>query len=107
MRKYLFLAVTLAAPLMLFAQGNVGIGTTNPKARLHVADSSVVFSAEGAALASPGKPPVEGEGRRMMWYADKGAFRVGYVSYDQWDKGKVGIYSFASGYRSVASGAKD
>ena len=46
--------------------GNVGIGTTAPVAKLHVADSSVVFNANGYAPSSPGNPPVSGQGRRVM-----------------------------------------
>ena len=83
---------------------NVGIGTILPKARLHVTDSSVVFSATGLALAKPGNPPLSGDGRRMMWYADKGAFRVGYALGNVWDKIQVGNYSFVAGYVSIASG---
>ena len=83
--------------------GNVGIGTTLPKARLHVADSSVVFTAEGIAASVPGTPPVSGTGRRMMWYTDKAAFRVGYAGLTEWDKDYVGNYSFATGYSSIAS----
>ena len=64
--------------LAVFSQ-NVGIGTTTPSARLHVADSSVVFSAVGDLSNIPGNPPIQGAGRRMMWYADKAAFRVGYT----------------------------
>ncbi|CAN5406332.1 hypothetical protein BH10BAC3_BH10BAC3_39660 [soil metagenome] len=92
-----FLSSTAAAQ-------NVGIGTSKPKARLHVTDSSVVFSATGIAPANPSNPPISGEGRRMMWYADKGAFRVGYASGDNWDKAQVGNYSFAAGFGSAASG---
>ena len=83
---------------------NVGIGIATPKARLHVADSSVAFSAAGVILGSPGAPPVSGLGRRMMWYADKAAFRVGSVSGNQWDKDSIGYYSFASGQSTTASG---
>ena len=83
---------------------NVGIGTTQPNARLHVADGSVVFSATGIIPANQDDPPLSGDGRRMMWYADKGAFRVGYASADSWDKANVGNYSFAAGYGSIASG---
>jgi hypothetical protein len=83
---------------------NVGIGTTAPVARLHVADSNVVFSAIGLALPTPGNPPISGTGRRMMWYADKAAFRVGCAENTSWDKINLGYYSFASGYGSIASG---
>ena len=84
------------------AQKRVGINTLNPLAGLHVADSSVVFTAE--LPATPNFPPVSGGGNRMMWYADKAAFRVGRVSSLQWDKDSVGYYSFASGLNSKAKG---
>ncbi len=84
--------------------GNVGIGTTTPLARLHVYDSSVVFTGPVTLPATPGNPPVSGTGTRLMWYADKGAFRAGSVSSTQWDKDNIGIHSFASGVGSIASG---
>lgn len=83
---------------------NVGIGTTIPLARLHVTDSSILFSAAGIASATPGNPPISGGGRRMMWYADKAAFRAGYIQGFEWDKDSIGIYSFATGYNSKAQG---
>ena len=46
--------------------GNVGIGTTAPKARLHVTHSNVVFSAVDPSLAVTGNTPVSGSGARMM-----------------------------------------
>ncbi|MES2646337.1 MAG: hypothetical protein V4717_05645 [Bacteroidota bacterium] len=104
MHKSILVICSLYLSGFITAQ-NVGIGITTPKARLHVADSSVVFSATGLAMASPGNPPLSGNGRRMMWYADKGAFRVGYASGDSWDKSLVGDYSFVAGYASVASGS--
>jgi trimeric autotransporter adhesin len=82
----------------------VGIGTATPLSRLHVVDSSVLFSAVGTVTGSPSLPPQQGAGRRMMWYPDKSAFRVGYVSNTQWDKDSTGNYSFASGYSSKAKG---
>jgi Head domain of trimeric autotransporter adhesin len=87
----------------LMAQ-NVGIGTTTPLARLHVADSSVLLSATGDIPATPGNTPVSGTGRKMMWYADKAAFRTGFVNGTQWDKDSIGNYSFASGYNPKARG---
>lgn len=83
--------------------GNVGIGTITPVARLHVQDSSVVFIAADMSL-TPGNPPVQGAGRRMMWYADKVAFRAGKVEADEWDKDNIGEGSFAIGNNTIASG---
>jgi len=97
---------------------NVGIGTTNPKARLHVADSSVVFTNYLSSLpATFSPPPIEGKGIRMMWYPQKGAFRTGGVDdgtllgfdpntfpVNQWDKDNIGLFSFASGLNPKAMG---
>jgi len=95
---------TRSNALTLLRTGSMGIGTVSPQARLHVADSSVLFSAVGDVPVAPINPPVSGAGRRMMWYADKAAFRAGYVQGPQWDKDSIGKYSFATGYSSKATG---
>ncbi|MBL7727637.1 MAG: tail fiber domain-containing protein, partial [Dinghuibacter sp.] len=89
--------------LTILRNGNTGIGTVTPLARLHVTDSSVLFSAPGVA-GSNALPPVSGEGRRMMWYPPRAAFRTGYVEGTNWDKDNIGIFSFAAGYNPKASG---
>ena len=101
--KKLILLCAIISSHTLMAQ-NVGIGTTTPVARLHVTDSSVLFSAAGNLPAITGNPPISNLGRRMMWYADKAAFRAGYVDGTQWDKDSIGNYSFASGNNSKAKG---
>lgn len=83
---------------------NVGIGTALPQARLHVTDSSVVFTATGTVPPTQGNPPISGPGRRMMWYAPKAAFRAGYVSGDHWNKDSIGRYSMALGFNVKALG---
>ncbi len=102
---YKFYANSTATKGMYIAPGgNVGIGESAPLARLHVADSNVVFSAEGTVPFSAGIAPVSGAGRRMMWYADKAAFRAGYVDGTQWDTDSVGMYSMALGFNPKATG---
>lgn len=103
MKRIIVMLLFIVVHKMAMAQ-NVGIGTTTPVARLHVTDSSVLFSANGVVAATPGSPPAEGTGRRMMWYADKAAFRAGYASGNSWDKNNIGIHSFASGRNTTASG---
>jgi hypothetical protein len=85
--------------------GRVGINTTSPAAMLHVKDSSVVFSGTSSLPGSPSNPPISGGGKRMMWYADKAAFRAGVVAGTHWDKDSIGTYSFASGINNVARGS--
>ena len=83
---------------------NVGIGTTTPLARLHVTDSNVVFSADDNVSGSSFTPVPGGQGRRMLWYPSKAAFRVGYVTSTNWDKDSIGTYSFAAGRNTRAVG---
>jgi hypothetical protein len=102
MKKKLLTLCLLVATFFANAQ-NVGIGTSTPLARLHITDSSVLFSATGDIPGIPGLPPMQGAGRRMMWYPNKAAFRVGYVNGAQWDQNNIGTYSFASGFGTTAN----
>jgi hypothetical protein len=100
---------------------NVGIGTNTPLARLHVADSAVLFASPAFSFAAITQlPPVQGAGVRMMWYPQRAAFRAGVVddgsflgnppgTYDDkiWDRDSIGIYSFAAGYNAKAKGQGD
>lgn len=86
--------------------GNVGVGTLDPSARLHVMETGsgkgVLFT--GEHQATPGNPPASGAGTRLMWYPDKAAFRAGRVSGTHWDKDSIGNYSAALGYNCKATG---
>jgi hypothetical protein len=84
--------------------GNIGIGTATPLAMLHVADSNVLFTASLPLPTIANNPPASGNGNRMMWYADKAAFRAGGVDGNEWDKSNVGKFSFATGVSTTASG---
>ncbi len=85
--------------------GNIGINTSNPVARLHIADSNVVFT---GPVTLPGTttfdPALQGAGTRMLWYPQKAAFRAGNVDGVQWNKDNIGNYSFASGRNTKAIG---
>ncbi|MBC8232935.1 hypothetical protein H8E77_25615, partial [bacterium] len=82
----------------LAVNGNVGIGTTEPTAKLHLQEGSVLFS------GTTGATPTSGAGTRMMWIPDRKAFRAGEVTGTEWDAGNVGDYSFAVGLSPKASG---
>lgn len=99
--KYFLLAGFILQGFSCIAQ-NIGIGTNDPKARLHVADSSVLFT--GGTINSNAAPPVSGPGNRLMWVAPKAAFRAGRVSGGEWDTHNIGNYSFAAGFDVKATG---
>src|SRR5688500_6119970 len=108
MKSLIILLICLSIHVCIQAQiGKVGINTATPAALLHVRDSSVVFTGP-ASIPAPGDPPITGAGTRMMWYANKAAFRVGRLIGSPgstfWNKDSVGLYSVAMGYNTKASG---
>jgi hypothetical protein len=107
MKKSMILTASVVTSLYTYSQGKVGINTINPSAILHVKDSSAVFTGFNPLLneSLTGNPPISGPGSRMMWYADKAAFRAGYVDDNRWDKSLTGRYSFAAGNNAMASGS--
>ncbi len=48
--------------------------------------------------------PTSGAGHRMMFVPSLGAFRAGAVDGTQWDNSNIGLYSFAAGFDTKASG---
>jgi hypothetical protein len=95
--------------MTVLKNGNTGIGTNAPTALLHTrgtgtGQGNVVFVGK-EKYSNPGPPPVSGAGTRMMWYPDKAAFRAGNVSGTSfWDQENIGIFSFAVGSDTKASG---
>lgn len=96
---------------LLYAQ--VGIGISTPQAQLHVAQGSVIFTSSGDVASSPTSTAL-GTSRRMLWYADKAAFRVGYTtpSSTSMHIDSIGNYSASlgrnnkvKGYASFAAGS--
>jgi len=62
MAKILSVIAFVLSVVLSYSQ-NIGIGTNNPKARLHIADSSVLFSANSILPIAPHEPPVSGTGK--------------------------------------------
>ena len=105
MKKLTFLLSFLFASCLAFTQiGKVGINVTAPLAGLHVVDSSVLFSAAGDVTGPVPGIPINGAGRRLLWYPGKAALRAGYVAGTQWDYPNIGLYSVALGRNTLASG---
>jgi len=78
MKKIICTTAVLLCMKIMLAQ-NIGIGIDTPAAKLHVT-GNVVFSMPNATPGVPTEPPpVNGAGRRLMWYPEKAAFRVGYT----------------------------
>lgn len=85
------------------ATGNVGIGTSNPSALLHVDGGNALVT----GTFGSGNPIEEtGPGTRMFFNPLKAAFRAGYTTDDYWDDNNLGEYSVAMGYNAQASGQK-
>jgi hypothetical protein len=84
--------------------GDFAANKLQANAFFQVADSNVLFEAAGNIPGVQANPPQSGAGRRTLWYADKAAFRTGYVSGTNWDKANIGNYSFAAGNDVMASG---
>lgn len=50
-----------------------------------------------------GAIPATGPGMRLMWYPRRAAFRAGSVLLNAWDDAKIGNYSVAMGFNTMAS----
>ncbi len=110
LRSFNHLAALIVLLLIsLRAQAQVGIGLTQPKAFLNVAEGkTVLFGADTAGVQSQ-IPRRSWTIPKMVWFGRKGAFRAGGISNDEnnytlWDDANVGRYSFASGESTKAGG---
>ena len=62
---------------------------------------------------NPVTAPVNGAGTRLMWIPSRSAFRAGTVSdvsgngSKYWDKDSIGLFSFATGFNTIASDYPD
>ncbi len=91
--KYFFFTIALLfyASHIIAQNGEVGIGTTDPDAKLHVENGTFMVKGD------EGTTPVAGPGIRLMWIPEKRAFRAGEVLGDQWNNSSIGPRSFVGG----------
>lgn len=68
-------------------------------------DFGILSKNSSTLISNPGAIPigVNGSGTRLMWIANKSAFRVGTVTGTQWDYDSIGPWSFAAGFDTKAS----
>lgn len=104
-KELIFLLLALTVSNYFLGAQNIGIGTTIPLSRLHVEQGNVLFNGPAVLPPIPAPLLVSGTGARLMWYPDKAAFRVGYVSFNSWDSSLIGRYSFAAGKDVTAQGS--
>jgi len=103
---------------LIVDSGNVGFGTATPAAVLEVSGNLLatgagpVFNPTSLLWEPPvgAAAPVSGSGARAMWYPGKAAFRAGQIdnrdgsTADQWDDANTGLFSFAAGRNTLATG---
>jgi hypothetical protein len=78
--KKIFFLFIISAAQTKCAQ-NAGMGITTLLARLHVANSAVLFTNNTSVFPnnpiSFAPPPIKGKGLCMIWYPQKAAFSLG------------------------------
>lgn len=79
----------------------IGLGTETPDTRLHLANDGGILAKQTFGVGE--SLTTAGAGTRMIWYPRKGAFRAGQINGGQWDDANIGLYSFATGFNTIAS----
>jgi Chaperone of endosialidase len=67
-------------------------------------EGSIVFDGPTTLPTSGITPPVTTNGNRVIWWADRAAFRVGGLFNPVWTESSLGKWSFSSGYNTHAIG---
>lgn len=102
---------TMAAASSIWQQNGAAgneIKNTNAGGFWSAAASGLDFLSTNST--NPPAAPVSGAGTRLMWIPSRSAFRAGTIYDDgtnggnNWDASKIGLYSFATGQNTTASG---
>jgi len=92
---------------LAFTPGAGTGGSPRPLSSPPVIPPAIRLQTDGGLVAVAGDLgdiPAVGPGARMMWYAERRAFRAGGVSGSQWDPPNTGVFSTAFGSSTTASG---
>ncbi|MGG9972549.1 tail fiber domain-containing protein [Ferruginibacter sp. SUN002] len=103
MKRNILIVAMFVSYTMVQAQ-NVGIGTNEPKAGLHIINNNG-FIARGEFNSGVDLPD-SGLGTRLIWYPKKAAFRAGRVAINAttWNDAEIGIHSIGLGLETKAKG---
>ncbi|MCB0689351.1 MAG: hypothetical protein KDC53_22590 [Saprospiraceae bacterium] len=62
----------------------------------------VLFEGPSILPPDPSDPPATGSISGFMWYAEKGALRIGEATNQEWKKDTIGLYSVSWGKNNIA-----
>ncbi len=79
--------------------GKVGIGTSMPVARLHLAQDGMIYA---RGTYNNGDTVPDGPKTAFIWNPRKAAVRIGFVNGSQWDWDSIGDFSVAMGMNNIA-----
>lgn len=88
--------------LTILKNGNTGIGTTAPLAKLQVSNGSVLLASPYGSTTPVITNPMTSDGDYFYWDAFKGALRSGYYTYGQLHTDSIGDGSSALGSSAMA-----
>ena len=100
--KKIFILCIFLTQIYAFGQSSVLIEPNGSNGILSV--NQIGLSSSSNDTSNPPVAPISGEGTRLMWLPSRSAFRVGSVENDSWNSNNIGLFSFATGVNTLASG---
>lgn len=100
--KKIFIFFIFLTQIHVFGQSSVLIEPNGSNGILSV--HSIGLTSNSDDTSNPPVAPTSWEGTRLMWIPSRSAFRVGSVEGDSWNSNYIGLFSFATGLNTLASG---